>query len=161
MNNMQNEIATAKVHEDADGASATEKKHHEDRDIRTLKDFIDYEYQTIQLYRKLAMCCTCFNRQELMSICTDEKMHMCKLQTELFLISGDTHCPTPVCTRIDGAMRALSMAYRHELEAEEAYLDAAKETRRPELARLYRCIAEEECRHAKMIRGIIERAMCK
>jgi Uncharacterized conserved protein len=161
LNNTQNESTATKVHEEAADAAASEKRHHEDRDIRTLKDFIDYEYQTIQLYKKLAMCCTGFNRQELMRISADEKMHMCKLQTELFLISGDTHCPTPVCTRIDGVMRALSMAYRHELEAEEAYLDAAKETRRSELARLYRCIAEDECRHAKTIRGIIERAMCR
>ena len=161
MNNMQNENTAAKVHEDADNITAAGKMHHEDRDIRTLRTFIDKEYRAVKLYRELAMCCTGGNRLELMKISADEKMHMCKLQTELFLITDDTHCPPPVCPRIEGAMRTLSMAYRKELRAEEAYLDAAKETRRPELARLYRCIAEDECRHAKTIRGIIKRAMCR
>lgn len=124
-----------------------------------LKRFVDAENRAADFYNELSRRCTGAARQELVKLSAQEKKHMCLLQTELFLITGDIHTPPDSCPRIDGVLTALGMAYRDEREAEAAYMRAAEETGREELSELYKSIAVQEAGHAGIIRGMVKKVM--
>ena len=129
-------------------------------DAEVLKKLIDSEERSMSFYCELAKRCSGVTKRRILEISGQEKGHMCRLQTELFLLTGHIHAPPDSCPLIDGIITAFGMAYRAERKAEATYIMEAGRSCRPELSELYRCIAAEECCHAEIIKGMVQSSMC-
>lgn len=136
-----------------------ERVSQKEDDESALCRLIEGEKQTTAYYRALSKRCSGQIRQALLRMAADEQRHMRLLQTELFLLRGELHLPPDSTAPGDGLLSACRLAWQGEKETEADYLRAAQTTGRPELAELYRQIAPEEAKHAKILRQLIAKSM--
>ena len=111
--------------------------------------FMDGEAQSEAAYRMLCRrwqqnrCGAVFSR-----IAREEAEHMTRLQAAYYLVTGDSYTPKkpePVETSLPEALRAMWLG---ENAAASAYRTAAETAENPAIAEMYRCLAEDEARHA-------------
>jgi rubrerythrin len=145
----------------SDAAAGREHSSHmtSNSDAETLKTFIEDESKDYAFYIDLAGKCRASGRTAIMRIASDERRHSKMLQTEYFLLTGDSCVPSRSCPYTDGVLSALRRAYMNEVEGSRKYKKAAQETKIPKLAELYSALSEEEKRHSEVIRELIERAI--
>ena len=124
-------------------------------DISRLRDFMDDEAHDALLYSALASLCRGRTRQTLFQIASDERCHLRNLKAAYFIGTGEMYHPTDACPLIYAAADTLRGKYRDEKAGAAAYRAAAEKTTVKELADTYLAHAEDESRHAKMIRCII------
>jgi rubrerythrin len=128
-------------------------------DAETLRSFIEGESKDLAFYMDLAGKCRTPGRTVINEIASDERRHLKKLQTEYFLLTGDSSVPRRSCPYTDGILSALRRAYIHETEGYSQYIKAAGETKIPRLEALYTELAADEKRHSEKIRKLIEIAI--
>lgn len=128
-------------------------------DEAVLKAFIEDESKDLAFYIDLACKCRAPGSVIIRGIAADERRHLKILQTEYFLLTGDSCVPSRSCPYTDGVLSALRKAYIHETEENKEYLKASEETKNPRLGALYEELAADEKRHLDRIRKLIEISM--
>jgi len=124
---------------------------------KLLQEFIAHELKDCKLYHTLARRAGAGASCVLSAIAADEYRHAKRLSTAYFLISGvlfwPDRLPAPV---IDSYMGELRRRFAGELQGEADYLAAAAETNDHCLYELYLELADDEAKHAQLIRTILE-----
>ncbi|MGE4354115.1 MAG: ferritin-like domain-containing protein [Oscillospiraceae bacterium] len=124
-----------------------------------LERFIEGEQCAINLYGVVAGNCGVKERQVIFQIIADEHRHLKNLQIEYFMLTGDMNTIKPSCVREHmGVLSLLRGAYLDEVSAAEKYR-RAMESRGGDLGKLYADFAEDERRHARLLKEIICRAL--
>ncbi len=133
-------------------------KKQPDCDEASLRSLIVAEAAAVEFYKKLAMR-SGSSRHIFSGIASDEQRHLRHLQTEYYLLTGDSYVPPASCPLMRGGLSDLRHACLDEREAQRSYLDEAGRTEREGLAKMYRSHASEEARHAETLRKLIMRAV--
>jgi rubrerythrin len=143
------------------GAAAEAETKRPASEAARLAAFIRDENSAVSFYSALSGVCPPRCREQLLRLQRDERRHLRDLQTEHFLMTGDS-CPVspPLqhASRV-GLLSALRGAYDKELESAAAYEAAAGQTTRDDLKELYRRHAEEERDHAAILYRLIRQAL--
>ena len=87
----------------------------------------------------------------------DERRHEKLLQTEYFLLEGDTYPAAKEEPSAPYLLEAVRRQYIDEKRAAEAYEAAAKASSDGRAAAMYRELARDERRHAAAMRALVER----
>lgn len=138
----------------ADAAAPPAAAERKPGDAETLSGLISDEAQAAAFYDRLAPKCRSRSRQ-ISEIASDERLHLKHLQTEYFLLTGDSFPPAPACPLMRGGLSDLRAAYLDERAAAEKYLNCAASASSDALAELYRGHAADEAEHARILRGLI------
>jgi rubrerythrin len=126
-------------------------------EVEILAGFIDDEFSDSRYYKALAS--KCGNKNIAAIFCRlsrEEYIHMRRLQTEYFLLTGDIKKTEPACISVSSIPEALRTRYMGETEGAEAYKKAALYAGNDRRSRLYSELAEDETRHAGEIFKLIE-----
>ncbi len=126
-----------------------------------LAAFIRNENRDMAFYGALAERSSPLCRDHILRIARDEQGHLLDLQTEYFLLTGDS-CPVSPPSQHGspaGLLSALRGAYDNELQGAAASEAAAGQTPRDDLKELYRRHAEEERAHAVILYRLIRQAL--
>ena len=91
------------------------------------------------------------------STARDERRHEKMLQTEFFLLTGDTCPPCDEQPSAPYLLEAVRKQYIEEVRSAENYERAAKDSPSPRSSALYSQIAADERRHAAAMRALVER----
>ena len=151
----------ADVWERVTGASAGTELQRPPEEAERLAALIRDENRDMAFYGDWAERGSPRCRAQLLRIQGDERRHLLKLQTEYFLLTGDS-CPvSPAAARGSptGLLSALRDAYDSELQGAAAYEAAAGQTPRDDLKELYRSHAEDERAHAAVLYRLIRQAL--
>lgn len=140
------------------GDPPTKSGQASDCDEVTLRSLIVAEATALDFYRKLAARSST-SRRIFAGIAEDEQRHLRHLQTEYYLLTGDSYMPPESCPLLRGGLSDLRHACLTKREAERTYLDEAGRTERDKLAQMYRNHSNDESRHAEIIRKLIMRAV--
>lgn len=124
-----------------------------------LREFIDEKHRFASLFKELAQRCSGGSRQALAGISAGEREYMVRLQTELFLLSGELHSPAELCSCIDGTLTALGTAYREKAQIKQRYAVEAASCGDPRLEALYGEIAGFTSRQMEILSRLVEKAM--
>lgn len=124
----------------------------------TLRSFIERASEAAAFYAALSARSGGAMRT-LRRLAAEEREHLRRLQVEYFLKSGDTCAPGRSCPMRGSVLGDLRKAYLGELANAEQFRSAAQTAETPELAALYRELAEAEAAHAAALRGLIAAAM--
>lgn len=121
-----------------------------------LESYIESERYTHALYKRLSGMCKGDMSVHLRRMSEDEGRHLKAMQTEYYLLTGDT-CPEK--NRVDTGgdfLECLRRAYSGELGAAEGYADEAEKCHDEALRRLYLVQSADEHRHRAMVKRMVE-----
>lgn len=122
-----------------------------------LQAFLALELEDWSYYQTLAGRAGPGAARVIYGIAADERRHAKKLSAALFLISGVRCWPDhPPAFRIPEYLGALRRRFGEEQKGAGVYRKAAEKTADLCLHELYLELADEEARHAQLIRAIIE-----
>ncbi len=127
-------------------------------DAAVLRELIADEARDRALYLALARRVRAASAA-LTELAGDEREHFTALQTEYYLLTGETCTPPESCPMIHGALSALRGAHAGELAGAERYMRAAESAGDAARGELFRAHAADERRHAETLRRLIMRAM--
>ena len=127
---------------------------------RYMREFMDTKCQGSLFYTKLAECLTGPVRAAILKIAREEKEHLKTMQTEYFLLVGDSYIPDKAkLPRINGAVTALRDACRDKREREEKYIRAVRDINYSGIQMIFGNLALEERNHAERIKQLIIQTM--
>ena len=137
----------------------TEEMPQATDDAAVLRRLMDGESVAVAYYRRLACRSGRNSASQFRQIASDEEQHLRQLQTEYYLLTGDSYNPTKAEPVDQGLLSALRTAYQAEQSDYQAYMRAAESTASTALAALYVDHAADEARHAQQLRRMVERVM--
>jgi rubrerythrin len=141
-------------------SSGTETQGPQEEE-KQLAAFIRDENRDMVFYEALADRSSPHCREQILQLLRDERRHLLDLQTEYFLLTGDS-CPVSPPAKHGfpaGLLSALRDSYDNELQRAAAYESGAGQTRRDDLKELCRRHAEEERAHAAILYRLIRQAL--
>ena len=127
-------------------------------DEAALREFIADELRDAAFYSELARRAGWASRM-LRRIAAEETGHKKNLQTEYFLLTGDSYVAEPSCPAVSAVLDSMRLAYANEPKGAECYLAAAEATKSEQLREMYRMHASDETSHAEALRSMISRAI--
>lgn len=125
-------------------------------DRSVLEELIGLSHRNARIYRSLALRCHSRLSGELKSLERGAEGRLKKLQTEYFLLTGDSLTPPDFNTPDGGVPSALRDAYVNEREIARSCLAFAGKTRSEDLKALCSVIGDAAAAHEKKLRRIIE-----
>ena len=124
-----------------------------------LEEFMEDEAFDARYYDALSARVSSWAKNIIKSIGNDEKIHLKKLRTAYFILTGKTYEPQTVSVKFTGTADALRKRYISESEGAEAYLKASTNSQKRDISELYRKLAADEKRHAELINRLLESLM--
>ncbi|MGM9521051.1 MAG: ferritin family protein [Oscillospiraceae bacterium] len=125
-----------------------------------LRNFIDGEAADAAMYTLLALKTKGSSAERVLRrIAADERHHEKRLQTEYFMLTGDTWMPRTRQPSAPYLLAALRERYIEEQKGAENYESAAKKTEEPRLRAMLFELARDERRHALAIRSLVDKFM--
>ena len=128
-------------------------------DRAVLQHMIQKEHESQSLYRHLASRTRGRNSARFLAMAQDEARHLKRLQLEYLLLTGDSYSPAAFTLPREGTVTLIRMAYIDEAAAEKGYLDAARNTQRQNLQKIYLAHSADENRHGTILRAMLKDAM--
>ena len=117
--------------------------------------FLTEEYRSMKTYGILSGKSRNPNiRRTFIRLRDDEQRHLKLLQTEHFLLFGDSKKPQEPNITLRTMPEMLQMLYKAENAASDGYKKAALQTSDPKLRGLFTRLSEEEKKHADIIRTL-------
>ncbi len=89
----------------------------------------------------------------------DEKMHLKKLQTAYYILTGDTYALKNEQIKIVSVLSVLRESFLRERESEKAFILASLNDDEPKRTDLFLKIAADDKRHADILEEIIENTL--
>ena len=126
---------------------------------KMLEEFMEDEAFDAKCYDVLASRVTPWAKNIIKSIADDEKIHLKKLRTAYFILTGKTYQPQTVPVQFTCTADALRKRYIGESEGADAYLKASANSRKRDISLLYGKLACDEKRHAELINRLLENLM--
>ena len=124
-----------------------------------LERFIEAKQCAINLYSAISARSGVKERQIFCQVMAEERRHLKNLQIEYFMLVGDVCMPKPSCVLEHmGLLSMLRGACLDEVSVAQRFMQAS-DRRGGELGELYEGIAEDDKRHAQMLKEIICRAL--
>jgi hypothetical protein len=127
--------------------------------LSLLRGFIDSVSAQERVYAALVRSAGGNGGARLRAMEKDERRSLRRLQTEHFIMTGDSYAPAAGESPKAGRLSLMRTAYLSERECYDALMLAAQDAPNTALAGVYIDIAADKARHAGEIREMIAEAM--